>query len=223
MYQLELHHLEPHHWIAAVAINSSKLLRASLPTLVFLTCVSLTACQLAAKDPPILEEAPTLLEVLPSAQPITQAGKMDIVFAQTGLNQLGFKLGQVDGFWGPRSARAMVIFEKANNLQTAQGRLSLLNLYMLNKVTNIDRSKLVMPAPASRTGLIAKLDKQTPLSTAPQLVMTDRDYTILARTNPYSDKLTNIPAGSGLYIIQLREGWFEVESRSGVRGFINTD
>ena len=223
--------LVPHHWIAAVvknsvknnAKNSAKSTHFGLLALVCVACISLAGCELNPKQPPILEPRAAPVEVMPSAQPISQPDKMDVVFAQTGLNQLGFKLGHVDGLWGPRSARAMMIFEKTNSLQTAGGRLSPLNLHMLNKVTGIDRGNLVIPAPPKRTGLTAKLDKQTPLSAAPQLVITDRDYTILAKTNPYSEKLTQIPSGAGLYILQLREGWFEVESHSGVRGFIKAD
>jgi hypothetical protein len=219
--------LVPHRWITAVVKNSVKssikLPHSSSIALVCMVCISLTACESTPIDQPVLESKPVPIAVLPSAQPITRPEILDIVFAQTGLNQLGFKLGQVDGIWGPRSADAMIIFEKTNSLQTAHGKLSPLNLYTLNKVTGIDRSTLVVPAPPQRTGLTAKLDKQTPLSTAPQLVMTDRDYIILAKANPYSDRLGKIQAGSGLYIIQLREGWFEVESRSGVRGFIKAD
>ena len=173
---------------------------------------------------PVPEPAPPppKVEVLPSPAPIARATKSDIHFAQSALNDLGYAVGEVDGIWGPRSARAIRNFEKMHRLHSADGHLSSLNLYMLEKTSKLERGSMVAK-PASRKGIRAKLDSSIPLSNGPQLVIIDRAYSILAKPNPFSQLLIELPVGTGVYIIRLQEGWYEVESEDRVHGYIKAN
>ncbi|MEM7358745.1 MAG: peptidoglycan-binding domain-containing protein [Pseudomonadota bacterium] len=158
----------------------------------------------------------------PSAEPIINVSKADIRFAQTVLNELGYKVGTVDGIWGPRSARAIRNFERINGLTSANGKLSELNLTMLERIGNSKRGDEFAPQKPSPS-LSAKLDKTVPLEQGPQLVFTDKTYPLLAKPNPYSELLATLVAGTGIYVIRQQDGWFEVESEDEIRGFIQAN
>jgi len=156
-----------------------------------------------------------------SSKPIDRVSEVDIKYAQSALNQLGYKLGAVDGIWGPRSARAIREFELANNIQTAGGRLSELNLTKLSQATSITRQQILSQEQAEKKqGITAKLDKNIPFSQAPQLIITDKPYSLLAKANPYSEVVAQLEPGTGIYVIGLQEGWYEIESLTRQRGFI---
>jgi peptidoglycan hydrolase-like protein with peptidoglycan-binding domain len=143
----------------------------------------------------------------------------DVRFAQTALDQLGYKLGEVDGFWGERSEIAMRAFEKSRNLKSANGALSELNLYALSKATKVARSEIESSIRNAHS-LAAKIDPKVPLSTSPQLIIVDQTYSVLAKANPYSEVITTLQPGTGIYVIAVQNGWFEIESLSRQKGFI---
>ena len=72
-------------------------------------------------------------------------------------------------------------------------------------------------------GVTAKLDASTLLSEAPQLVILEKTYPMLAKPNPFSEQINLLNPGAGIYVISLQEGWYEVESADKVRGFIKVD
>lgn len=179
-------------------------------------------CQTVPPEP--VEQAPPPVPEkprLPSAEPIT-ATNSDAVFAQTALKSLGYKVGYVDGIWGPRSAAAMRKFEQDNQLASAAGRLSELNLYSLEQVTRYQRTSFTALKPNQR-GIKAKLNKAVPLSAGAQLIIIEKPYPILARPNPYSEVVATVPAGTGIYVISLQEGWYKVESTERHSGYIRAD
>jgi hypothetical protein len=214
--------------LRALALQTRKLL--SHVGITTLTLILITGCEWLPKSS--IEEtqqpttAPEQAESLPSAAPIVMAQENEIRFAQTTLNTLGYKLGIVDGIWGPRSAKAIREFERAYGLESAKGLLSELNLFMLEKISNTSRTSIAQISGEKtrpKLGISAKLDNQTALDQAPQLVFTDRPYAVLAKPNPFSEQLALLPIGTGIYILSLQEGWFEVESENKEYGFIKAD
>lgn len=196
-------------------------------TTVLAVCLALTACDAAMfgkkeVEEPVTAPPPEPVIELPSAEPIIDASKADIRFAQTVLNDLGFDVGVVDGIWGPRSARAIRNFERINGLTSAQGKLSELNLTMLERIGNTQRGDAFAP-PERVSGLAARLDKSAPLEQGPQLIIADKAYPLMAKPNPYSEILATLVAGTGIYVIRQQDGWFEVESEDRVRGFIQAN
>lgn len=202
----------------------------SLATVALCLCSALllAGCELisqkSAEEPIVAARPEPAPAPLPSAEPLANATKADIRYAQTTLNTLGFKLGSVDGIWGPRSAQAMREFEKKYGLTTANGLLSELNLYMLEIVSNTNRLQFSQSNPKRPLGGIrAKLSPNTPLSAGAQLIILDRSYALLAKPNPYSEQLRLLAPGTGVYVISLQEGWYEVESDDKQHGFIKAD
>lgn len=155
----------------------------------------------------------------PSPAALTSVSERDVRFAQTALKQLGYKLGAVDGIWGARSAKAMRAFEESKNLASAGGALSELNLYALSKATKVKRSEIESSIKQSK-GLRAKLDNSVALESAPQLIIVEQSYEVLAKANPYSEVITTLQPGTGIYVISIQDGWFEIESLSRQRGYI---
>jgi len=189
-----------------------------------LLALGLTACESFApkkvvEEPPAPAPKPAVV-YLPSAEPIVNASDEDIRFAQTVLNQLGYKIGEVDGIWGPRSAREIRNFERINGLTTANGLLSELNLTMLERIGNAKRGSTANKS-ITRSGSIgSKLNPRVPLEGTPQLVILDQQQELLAKPNPFSEILTTLANGTGIYVIRLQEGWYEVESEDRIRGYI---
>ncbi|MBT8113763.1 MAG: peptidoglycan-binding protein [Arenicella sp.] len=186
--------------------------------------VSISACQqLGLKNPPNKPApvAPSKAEQ-PSAAPLEMSIR-NISFAQTALNELGYQAGDVDGLWGPRSASAIRQFELDHSLASADGGLSELNLHTLEVVSGIDRNSLPEQRSTTRTGIAAKLNPATLRAEVPQLIITERPYPVLIRANPYSEVITTLPPGTGLYILNLQSGWYEVESTDNLRGYIRAE
>ncbi len=201
----------------------------TLAIIVLLT--SLQGCEYLLKkpSPEVVAEPPPqpVKERLPSAAPMLDASKVEMQYAQSTLNKLGFNAGPVDGIWGPRSARAIRAFESKYGLKTAKGLLSKLNLYVLEKVSNTARTNAA-PKPRTFTGntsrgIAAKLDQSVPLAKSPQLIILDQSYQMLAKPNPFSEQLSELAVGTGIYVISLQEGWYEVESENQQRGYIKAD
>jgi len=191
----------------------------------------LSACTPVAESPIVVEQ-PVVIErvIVPtySAEAIIPAAIPDIRFAQEALNKIGFNVGKADGFWGPRSAKGIRAFEAANSLTTANGHLSELNLHNLEVASGLFRkdfsqAKKLNPQSATLIGISAKLNKQAPLSSGPQLIIVDQEYTVLSKPNPYSSKLLTLAPGTGIYVISKQDGYFEIESINRKRGYIKVD
>ena len=164
-----------------------------------------------------VEKAPPL----PSAKAIDNVSVKDIRFAQAALLQLGFKLGRVDGIWGKRSEKALIEFERRNDIESAGGALSELNLYTLSQSTKVKRNLVEGGIqPADQPGLAGKLDAKQDLSKGPQLIIVDKPYAMRSKANPYSELLAVLQPGTGVYIISKQADWYEVESLERVHGYI---
>jgi peptidoglycan hydrolase-like protein with peptidoglycan-binding domain len=158
-----------------------------------------------------------------SADPIIPGKIVDVRFAQQALNKLGYKIGAVDGLWGPRSARAIREFEAAADIVSANGHLSELNLYKLEIASGLSRENYGKLTIKSPTGVTAKLNRSIPLSKAPQLIIVDHEYVVLSKPNPYSSELLVLAPGTGIYVISRQDGYYEIESINRKRGYIKVD
>jgi peptidoglycan hydrolase-like protein with peptidoglycan-binding domain len=200
---------------------------ARLSSLLALTIIMfLGACvpvkeELVVVEEPKVIEAETPLQYDPS--PIIPASTPDVRFAQDALNTIGFKAGLVDGFWGPRSANAIREFESQNKLTSANGHLSELNLHTLEIASGLSRESYVKLPSKTSLGILAKLDKNVPLSAGPQLIIVDHEYRVLSKPNPYSSELLRLAPGTGIYVISKQDGYFEVESINRKRGYVRVD
>lgn len=195
---------------------------------VFLSLLLLVAACATKQQEPLLEPAPEParppIETALSPLPIAEVSELDIRYVQAALNQLGFNAGPIDGVWGPLSTRAIRLFESAYQLASADGYISELNLSKLTEISTIKREAIVAPTPAPVTqlqtyGLQSKLTDR-PLSDIPQLIVTDEDYTILSKPNPFSQIVEQLPAGTGIYIIDLTDGWYQIETLDRKIGYI---
>jgi len=200
------------------------------PYTALLTIVFLSACTTPIKQEPVVDSSPARPAVVErrvySNEPIIQAQAFDIRFAQYALTKIGYKIGQIDGLWGPRSANAIRQFELEKKLPTANGHLSELNLHELEVSSGILREgfdELVFPSSTSPVGISAKLKNEPPLTEGPQLIIVDREYKVLSKPNPYSSQLLTLAAGTGIYVISKQDGYFEIESINRKRGFIRVD
>lgn len=159
-----------------------------------------------------------------SAAPLESVTDRDIVFAQTALKKLGYKPGVIDGMWGAQSASAMQAFEQQNSIESANGQLSALNLATLSKTAKVLRKDIEIQTknrPQTKpNGLVSKLDAAESSSAAPQLIILDAPYPVLAKANPYSELVTTLQAGTGVYVLGQQGEWFEIESEEQDRGFI---
>lgn len=165
---------------------------------------------------------PEPIVVAPSPMAIILPARRQIRFAQIALKSLGYKLGAIDSIWGPRSVRAMQKFERDNSLNSANGHLSDLNLSQLEALSGISQNK-IRPAPPKKkkvTSIASKIDSSIPLANAPQLVFVDRAYSLLSKPNPFSEPINIIRAGTGIYIIDIQDGWYQVQAADQQRGFI---
>jgi len=186
----------------------------------------LSACEPVKKEPPIEPLEPVSQEPekpVFSAEPIIPAKPDDIKFAQHALNELGFKVGMVDGLWGPRSANGIRQFETQHDLITANGHLSLLNLHFLEQYSGVSRVNFGKTPLEEPLGVTAKLDPTTPLREGPQLIIVDKSYQVLSKPNPYSSVVLKLAPGTGIYVIAKQDGYFEIESINRRKGFIEAD
>lgn len=198
-----------------------QLARSATRACLFIALLGLTACdsfnRKAPATEPVAEVEPEPIE--PSHLALSSVSDRDIRFAQTALKQLGYRLGTVDGIWGDRSATAMRSFEQSRDLLSASGALSELNLYALSKATKVRKSEIESSI-TKPAGLNAKLDDSVPLSKSPQLIIVDQNYDVLAKANPYSKVLTSLQSGNGIYVVAVQDGWYQIESLSGFKGYI---
>ncbi len=184
----------------------------------FIILVFLSACEGLGSKKTSNTLPPTTYQ--PSARALVNASQADKLFAQTALNRLGYQVGRVDGIWGPKSARAIRYFEKLNNLQSANGHLSELNLNTLESVGSLKRTDELSANPYRPKGISAQIDKRVPLEDAPQLIILKRAYSVFTKPNPYSELITSAEIGAGIYVIRLINGWYEVKVKNNVRGYI---
>ena len=204
------------------------------PKLVSLTCskirglfyigtlILLSACATIEETPtePTSAETSSTSPKL-SADPIKGAARNQIVFAQTALKTLGYSIGKVDGIWGPRSVTAIKAFENDRNITTANGFLSQWNLDELAKVSKLDPT-ISIPLPKRLTGVGAKL-KGKLKETGPQLIIVENDYSVFLEPNPYSKMIFELQSGTGIYVINESENWYEIESINRRKGYIQAD
>ena len=156
-----------------------------------------------------------------SADPIKDIGRNKILFAQTALKKLGYKIGRVDGIWGPRSATAIRDFEKTNELVSADGFLSELNLNSLAEKSGLDPS-ISIAKPKVPAGLSAKVNGNLK-RTGPQLIIVENSYKVFVDANPYSKMLFELQPGTGIYVIAKIDDWYEIESINRRKGYIQAD
>ncbi|MGK0373918.1 MAG: hypothetical protein ACJA2E_000386 [Arenicella sp.] len=210
----------------AIAPNEKRL---SIPRLshfsVLIVIAFLSACMPVKKE--VVVDQTTALEVPVNSQydpsPIVPAAIVDARFAQAALNKLGFDVGVVDGLWGPKSANAIRLFESQNELSSANGHLSELNLHILEIASGFSRRNYGRLPITTPLGITAKLDTQSPLSAGPKLIIIDREYTVLSKPNPYSSEILRLAPGTGIYVISKQDGYFEVESINRKRGYVRVD
>jgi len=196
------------------------------PLFFILLVLFLSACEPLKNEPTIepvetTEQAPQKPAF--SAEPLVPAKPNDVKFAQHALNKLGFKIGIVDGLWGPRSAKGIRLFEEQNNLISADGHLSLLNLHALEQRSGVSRADFGRLPLDKPLGITAKLDPTSPLKNGPQLIIVDKSYKVLSKPNPYSSVVLNLASGTGIYVISKQDGYFEIESINRRKGFIEAD
>lgn len=196
-------------------LNSRLLL---IPVLLF----SFTACvpvEQPAPPPPTVEAPPPPPEL--SSDALKSATRSQILFAQAALTELGYRIGQIDGLWGPRSANAIRQFESQQEINSANGFLSELSLDRLAKSSGLDPAT-VKPQPVLPKGVTAKLAGK-PLSTGPHLVIIERNYDVFSKPNPYSQKILKLQTGTGIYVISEKDGWYKIESINRKQGYIQAD
>lgn len=173
-----------------------------------------------AEPEPVIE---TPVVVLPSANPIIDASRKEIVFAQSALKKMGYRIASIDGIWGPKSAQAMREFEHKNAIQSADGHLSQLNLFHLEKQSGIRIGDVRQPKIKKKkrpSGLAAQVGSQANFSSGPKLVIANRNYKLYLKPNLKTAKPRLITKGTGLFVIDKRDNWYEVEAENKVRGYI---
>jgi len=199
-----------------------------------------TYTPIESKPQPVFK--PKAIVKQPTATPIISPKKSDIIFAQTSLKALGYPVGKVDGAWGKRSASAMQLFEKNQNIQSANGKLSNLNLAKLqnthiplkaktrsqpkvvksslqNQPQLLDQKEVVNNE-ETQSNIANKLSSTAPNRHSPELIIVDQGYSVLVKPNPYSARVTEIEAGTGVYILSHQSDWYEVETLNNQHGYI---
>lgn len=194
--------------------------------LVCMTMLLISACQTTTVTAPV-NAPPAVTKTAPppapfSADPIRPAPKKTVRYAQTALKQLGYSIGEIDGLWGPRSARAIRAFEKDQKITSANGHLSPLNINRLEKAFGKTQDNY-QRKPQGPKGIASKLDKSVPLTKSPQLIIVEREYQVFAKPNPYSATLSSLSPGTGIYVVSLQEGWYQIESINRLKGYVVAD
>ncbi|MCH2191345.1 MAG: peptidoglycan-binding protein [Gammaproteobacteria bacterium] len=196
--------------------RSARLCLFSLISILLNACTPIDKDSSTGPEPIALPEQP-----IHSAEPIKGADRNKILFAQTALKKLGYKIGRIDGIWGPRSASAIREFEQNNGLVSADGFLSELNLNHLAKKSELDPS-ISIAKPKVPAGLSAKV-KGNLKRTGPQLVIVENSYKVFVDANPYSKMLFELQPGTGIYVIAKIEDWYQIESINRKQGFVQAD
>lgn len=191
---------------------------------------TLSACFETTKREPEIAPAPVPVEekIEYSATPIKKPSGQEIYFAQSALKKLGYNIGIIDGIWGPRSAQAIQAFEQAEELYSAEGFLSALNIHRLSQLSGLQvedslPKKRIVKKTKSPQSIVAQLDDEMPLSQGAQLVIVERPYSIYSKPNPFSAKIDTIEPGTGVYVISRQEGFYKVESFKRMVGYIQAD
>ena len=225
------------------------MIRNSLRLLPLVILMSMTACETVPEPvaQKTLENTPAELQALPKeipipivqnpiSIPILAPKKSDIIFAQSSLKALGYTIGKVDGKWGKRSESAIKLFEQNQQIQSANGKLSTLNIYALQntheplKTKKVSSSGIAASYRQTQTGatnsptsssIANKLSSTTQNRNAPELIIVDHSYSVLIKPNPYSASITTIDAGTGVYVLSQQNGWYEVETLNNQRGYIH--
>lgn len=217
-----------HNDLSRVRLMSTKLVALLCMVCLFSGC--LPKKKVVEEAPPPKKE----IAVKPkSAAPIVKAPKQMVILAQTALTKLGYKIGGIDGLWGPRSAKAIREFEAQQKIWSANGHISELNLDFLRKVSGIDSVEVKAKKPiasfkaktknADNKGITAKLTPGTALKEGPQLIIVEKEYDVFSKPNPYSATLTKLPAGTGIYIVAREADWYEIESLDRLKGYVKVD
>lgn len=182
----------------------------------------LAACT-PVQEPSVPEPAPEPAPVIPelSSEAIKDASKEQLFFAQSALKKLGYRVGPVDGIWGPWSAREIRKFEVQQNIKSAEGFLSELNLDRLAKESGLSQESVNNP-PSPKKTLSSKLEGAL-VDTGPQLIIVERDYDVFIEANPFSEKVQRLTAGTGIYVIAEKEGWYQVELINRKQGYLQAD
>ncbi|MFT5137019.1 MAG: peptidoglycan hydrolase-like protein with peptidoglycan-binding domain [Arenicella sp.] len=204
-----------------------KLLCQSVVLFALISCLSACALFLPSQEtqPSPTPSKPKLItdDLLASSEPLVDLSIGDIAYAQNALIKLGYKLGLADGIWGPRSAQAIRQFEASYNLTSAGGHLSELNLRGLEKVTKLPRDGKASQITLRGYPLSARVDAAQLREGAPQLVIIERARSLLAKPNPYSEVISELVRGTGIYVISLTEGWYAVELEGRIRGYLKAN
>lgn len=214
--------------LAVIVPNETRRLPIKIQNIVTLLMLTILSACAPITQEPVIYEAPKVIKSAPvtkySAQAMIPGQPIDVRFAQQALTKLGYKIGPVDGLWGPRSATAIREFESKQGITSANGHLSELNIHELEVVSGLSRNNIdELPAPPTPPGITAKLDPKTPLSAGPQLIIVEHEYDVLSKPNPYSSTLLVLAPGTGIYVISQQDGYFEVESINRKRGYIKVD
>lgn len=194
-------------------------------TIIIALTIFLNGCLSTTKKnipEPVKQESVTEV-VLPTAEPIKNASRKEIVYAQSALKKLGYPIRSIDGIWGPRSAQAMQNFEQRNQLQSANGHLSQLNLFILEKQSGIRIDDVHQPKVKKKkkpTGLTAQVGQQANFSKGPKLVIANRNYNLYKSPSLEATQPTVITKGTGLFVIGKYDNWYKVEAEDKTRGYI---
>ncbi len=205
------------------------LVRVAKITLLVALCTSISACSLVQRF--LSSPAPTPIEPTPSvitvhsSQAIAKASRQQVTFAQQALTKLGYKPGEIDGLWGPRTSDAVKAFSADMGINDAGGFLSELIIHHLSSDSNIDPDTVVAAKHKPKrkrvqpNSIAAKLNGSLS-NTGPQLVIVEKNYQVHSEPNPYSETVTQLDAGSGIYVINRNAGWYKVESINRQQGYI---
>ena len=202
-------------------LKSKNSVSKNLPLLSLLAAMLLAGCETSQKEP-TAEPAIVIAEPVQNAPHIENVSDKDIRFAQIALKKLSYDIGEVDGIWGEKSAKALQEFEQNVGIKSAGGKISLANLAALKKVTRVRKSDLEppKPKPVEPIGISSKLTKEPSLAEAPQLILLDKPYPMMEKPNPFSLMVAVLQAGVGVYVISSENGWYEIESLDQQRGYI---
>lgn len=193
---------------------------------VFALAVSCSACLTFFKKEPIIEPfvetpAPEISNF--SVAAIKKPKRSTMLFAQSALKKLNYPVGVVDGIWGKQSAAALIAFEQNNDLFSTGGYLSELNLKSLEKESGLT-PKTFIPKKVNKPKNIDQLVNVTAdLDKSPQLIILEKQYIMMSKANPYSTKLASLTPGTGVYVIDRLDDWYQIETLGRKAGFVKVD
>jgi len=204
--------------------------RKNIKKTLFITpLLIVTACE-TVTDPVVVTEPTKRIEpvkVLTNQVPpqlIINPSKEDIIYVQAALKSLGYSVGFIDGIWGKRTESSLLSFEKANQLASLNGKLSDVNFAALKRKHSPSVDKLIQEqSQPQEKSIFSQLKSKTPNRKSPELIITEKTYNLMVKDNPYSEVLSQLKSGTGLYVLSLQNGFYEVETLSKEYGFIKKD